>query len=535
MKLTFLLAGCLLFGSAAMNATTPAGFAMPGKVVTQLSTAKTAPAEKAGLHGLKASDSGDDSDWSSWIDLGTVDVTYSKAIYQNTNSGLTLSMRASLSATDHLQYKIDGYLLTNVEGEEARPLIIDIIGGQVYVYSQELPKLTVKNADGTPFEGKLFVADIATYFEYEDYRILNKYSDNPYSFELWLAYYDGEGNLLGDGENFLETVKFNLPDAIKVPLFQTVGGNSGMGFLPVTTGESVNMLTYAIAKGSGADASGKSIEERVAANDETLTIMTQMAGQPMLTFSDGPGRYTIGLAAYDIDGNLLSTASCPVYNMPEDSWDWESVGDCLITDAFLPDVYGHEPTPYRVKVEKSLSTEGLYRVTDIYGATHPYAATIQERTVDFPVYTYFHCEDADACYISESPTGVIFDPSGEVFITSTAEYYALQMGIYTADLKEMGFESYGNLANGVITFPTGSLMATSTLLLENGYGWLEVGSSNALTLDLNSATSAIESITGSVDESPTRYFNLQGIEVASPESGSLYIKRQGGHSEKIIY
>ena len=34
-------------------------------------------------------------------------------------------------------------------------------------------------------------------------------------------------------------------------------------------------------------------------------------------------------------------------------------------------------------------------------------------------------------------------------------------------------------------------------------------------------------------EAPVEYFNLQGIRVAHPEAGGLYIRRQGNHVEKV--
>ena len=67
-------------------------------------------------------------------------------------------------------------------------------------------------------------------------------------------------------------------------------------------------------------------------------------------------------------------SSGPIYYMPEDAANWEPIGKRKITDGFLPDVYHHEPISYEVEVEKSLVTEGLFRVVDMYGDTHPYAS-----------------------------------------------------------------------------------------------------------------------------------------------------------------
>lgn len=45
----------------------------------------------------------------------------------------------------------------------------------------------------------------------------------------------------------------------------------------------------------------------------------------------------------------------------------------------------------------------------------------------------------------------------------------------------------------------------------------------------------IESVTGDASDAPVEYFNLQGIRVASPEQGRVYIRRQGGAASKIIF
>ena len=103
-----------------------------------------------------------DADWTQWLDMGSVNVTYCGAIYTNVNPELPILMRASVSEPGHMQYRIDGYLLTNVSTEEARPLIIDIIDDRLYVYPQQLPKLKVNNEDGTPFEGTLYVTDYSS-------------------------------------------------------------------------------------------------------------------------------------------------------------------------------------------------------------------------------------------------------------------------------------------------------------------------------------------------------------------------------------
>ena len=54
-----------------------------------------------------------------------------------------------------------------------------------------------------------------------------------------------------------------------------------------------------------------------------------------------------------------------------------------------------------------------------------------------------------------------------------------------------------------------------------------------ITIEYSEETSSIDNI--AIDETtPARYFNLQGIEVANPTKGKVYILRQGSESTKII-
>ena len=55
----------------------------------------------------------------------------------------------------------------------------------------------------------------------------------------------------------------------------------------------------------------------------------------------------------------------------------------------------------------------------------------------------------------------------------------------------------------------------------------------AATLTI-SGTSGVESVEAAQTEAPAEYFNLQGIRVANPEAGQLYILRQGNNVSKVI-
>ena len=100
-------------------------------------------------------------------------------------------------------------------------------------------------------------------------------------------------------------------------------------------------------------------------------------------------------------------------------------------------------------------------------------------------------------------------------------------------IAEMMPEAFGTLSDGVITFPAGTLMATATVLLDNGYDWLAVGSQGAFKIVLPDKDGIADIATD--DNAPVEYYNLQGIRVDNPVPGTLYIRRQGSEATKIVY
>lgn len=347
-----------------------------------------------------------------------------------------------------------------------------------------------------------------------------------------LTYYDDRGNTLGTGIS-TELVRFNVPGWIKPPVLFSVGGNDVSATVPVEIGAAVDHYDYTIVKGGGYDDDDNFLGQRVANKDESLDIKTSSPVDPEVSFTGGEGRYTIGFAAYDADGKLLSMSSGAIYYMPEDAANWQPVGKRKITDGYLVDVYGFELIPYEVELEKSLLTEGLYRVADIYGDNHPYADKIKEHTLDFPSYTYFHCEDPEACYISETPTGTVFDASGEIVLSSIPEAYFIRHGYDMDAAKNAVPGGFGKIIGGTCVFPSGSLTATSYILLEANYGWLDVGRENIMTLQID-PEAGINTVEEENSDKMAEYFNLQGIKIVNPQKGNVYIMLKDGISKKVI-
>ena len=64
-------------------------------------------------------------------------------------------------------------------------------------------------------------------------------------------------------------------------------------------------------------------------------------------------------------------------------------------------------------------------------------------------------------------------------------------------------------------------MATATVLLDNGYDWLAVGSQGAFKIVLPDKDGIADIATD--DNAPVEYYNLQGIRVDNPVPGNPLI------------
>ncbi|MDE6511284.1 MAG: hypothetical protein K2L00_04215, partial [Muribaculaceae bacterium] len=381
--------------------------------------------------------------WGEWKELGTSTVTFPEEefLYTGTADHVPTFVRTDENDQSHMQYRFDGLLATNTVADiEPSPLYVDVYGNEATVYSQQLPPVSLGEYDEY-YPGPFAICDFAVLYDMESYRMLNQYKANPMSMMLNLCIYDeSQGEF--EGLIFMGEVgiRLNLKQAFSIPETCVIGGDMGMGLLKVEDlDEEVWSIQYAIIKGDGNiidfDSNNyDTIIDRIINKDENLMIMYWMAGDIMATPMEGPGVYTLGAVAYDENDQVLSTATCTVYNMPNESWNWTSLGKATVSEDFLRNVFtmnldnagiAHDtPAEYEVEIQESNSTPGLYRLVNMYGPSHPYAA-IFEYLNEFPVYTYIDCSSPEFCYIYNMPTGFIVkgDTSGEISLGCEPSIY----------------------------------------------------------------------------------------------------------------
>ena len=490
--------------------------------------------------------------WGEWKELGTSTVTFPEEefLYTGTADHVPTFVRTDENDQSHMQYRFDGLLATNTVADiEPSPLYVDVYGNEATVYSQQLPPVSLGEYDEY-YPGPFAICDFAVLYDMESYRMLNQYKANPMSMMLNLCIYDeSQGEF--EGLIFMGEVgiRLNLKQAFSIPETCVIGGDMGMGLLKVEDlDEEVWSIQYAIIKGDGNiidfDSNNyDTIIDRIINKDENLMIMYWMAGDIMATPMEGPGVYTLGAVAYDENDQVLSTATCTVYNMPNESWNWTSLGKATVSEDFLRNVFtmnldnagiAHDtPAEYEVEIQESNSTPGLYRLVNMYGPSHPYAA-IFEYLNEFPVYTYIDCSSPEFCYIYNMPTGFIVkgDTSGEISLGCEPSIYFDEGFPYDMVVEEMP-EAFGKLADGTNTFPPAQIYLSVPVYKEYfGYDWFgaEMFTENDFTVKLPAGSGISE--VNSASESP-EYFDINGRHIDAPAKG-VYILRNGDKVQKVI-
>ena len=202
---------------------------------------------------------------------------------------------------------------------------------------------------------------------------------------------------------------------------------------------------------------------------------------------------------------------------------WKSIGKAKVTVDIIETLFGKDVAEYEVEIENNIANPAKYRVIDLYGEAYPLE---YDRFVasDFTHYLEFDCTDPTNVVVKTSNIGI--DMGGDWFMVISQDEWYKQAG--RTNKKPV----YGTFADNVIDFPQGSIM-TSCDAIENLGGVAGAWYDGKLNVKI-SGTSGIESITVNDSNAPVEYFNLQGIRVAEPVEGQLYIRRQGKTVSKQI-
>ena len=90
------------------------------------------------------------------------------------------------------------------------------------------------------------------------------------------------------------------------------------------------------------------------------------------------------------------------------------------------------------------------------------------------------------------------------------------------------------LAEGDAEAPLTEVIMTANAA-NNGFTGVKVTLAENEAAKAPKTTGVRDIISGDDNNAPVEYYNLQGIRVANPEAGNLYIKRQGAKSTKVVF
>ncbi len=240
---------------------------------------------------------------------------------------------------------------------------------------------------------------------------------------------------------------------------------------------------------------------------------------------------------------------------PEDPNEgWTSLGKATVMDGWLCPAFDIDQTLeenwYKVELQQNDDNKNVYRLVDPYHGDSPVAfynqtsksgyiqfdVTDPDHVVFTPVTAGFACAELDISKFYCINT-----------LTSFTEYLGASVEETLATIANSGIDiPMTTFKDGVVnlesTYSEGKWMNDACFGIQQepaaGYGWQD---SNGVTTNMATkiffpgvAEAGIGNVDAAADNSPVRYFNLQGVEIAKPAPGSVVIRVQGGKANKFL-
>lgn len=275
--------------------------------------------------------------------------------------------------------------------------------------------------------------------------------------------------------------------------------------------------------------------------DEIMSAVKEIAAKGALFTPRGEFSYemedeinkeTIVVVALDADGNNVGYDWCTYYFIDENPDGWTDCGMAEYTDGMLQDMISNIPSQTtRCMMQQSKDNPDRYRLVNPYSGLAEYAA-LNKGHEDHNHFIYIDAADPECIYVEESPIGMESSQYGLMRISSYVQYF-LDCGSDLEECKEL--ELGAIIDNGVMTFPE-EAMIFSMMKYDNG-DWWTTNSEGLTSIKLPEGfnfAAGVEGITADDSDAPVEYYNLQGMRVANPAAGQVYIRRAGPKVTKEI-
>lgn len=197
-----------------------------------------------------------------------------------------------------------------------------------------------------------------------------------------------------------------------------------------------------------------------------------------------PGtEYVVIVWATNGDLDTFVTATFETTPSPEV---WEPAGTAVWTDLFFGPWFSGDALSWEVALEASADVAGRYRLVNVYGAAFPYNEEGDwDDSQDY--YCVFNAQDPEHVYMETFDTGCNWG-YGNFILTSYPAYY-MENGYTLDEIIEAGVP-FGTLADGVITFPAGSILKAMADYNGGNYYYGNKEDEWTITLNLSAQASA---------------------------------------------
>ena len=302
--------------------------------------------------------------------------------------------------------------------------------------------------------GPVYVSDLNTYAG--KYQATSSFDSKTGLFSLYLIYYVGAG-YFGHGYEYLQLDGYTQPDySLKMEekghYIAPDGTDNALVY--IYKGADAFSYKYAIEEGALDEAGIEAMVDSIV--DGTIEAEEYEESGYHLFPLKKAGDYTIVAVSFDKAGEAMSANYLTFEFAPAgQSSPWESMGMATYREDIVAGLFGLDNHVYEVEIEKNVETPGLYRLVNPYGAAFP---ENEEGYYDASKNYYVVIDAQDPTAVTILNTNVGMDWGyGEFSVWSLADYN-LTKGATKEQVAAAGM--FGTLENGVITFPTKTLLVS---------------------------------------------------------------------------
>lgn len=228
---------------------------------------------------------------------------------------------------------------------------------------------------------------------------------------------------------------------------------------------------------------------------------------------------------------------------------WTSLGNATLEDGWMLPFFEIDQTDpanqYEVELQQNNANANVYRLVNPYKGNSPVA---EYNEYPYTGYIEFDVTDPDHVLFTPRNAGVrIVDEYVVNFYPSNI----LSMCVYGFDMSveesiafiESQDADFTTFKDGVVTLPSVLDESTNTWTADAVFGdqdnpfgmfcWDDVATLE--TKIIFPAGAGISNVEADNSNAPVEYYNLQGIRVANPAAGEVYIRRQGTEAIKVKF